>query len=119
MARAGKKKPRDEKLVVANDEATTEQVISYPNVRFSRDRIEMLRDGKPVTAIDRKVVTRIVLRRASPSEHPIRETSWCLGLGLAGAFVLREAAESGKTISWILGPARASISACNTIWAGR
>jgi hypothetical protein len=98
---AARKKPK--KPAVENDEEGVELVITYPNVRFSRDKIELLRDGSPVTTIDRNVVTALRVKRGSPSEHPVRETFWGLGLGLAGVLVLKEAFESGKLLSWVLG----------------
>jgi hypothetical protein len=102
MAKIGKKKKARNGDAAAQRDEKTNLVISYPNLRFSRDRIELLRDENPVQTIDRETVTGVLIRRGSPSEHPLRETAWGLGLTIAAALTITEAVNSGKTVSWIV-----------------
>ena len=63
-------------------------------LRFTRERIEKLRQGKRVTSFARKDVRHIRILNDSPSEDPVRETLWGLLLGAGGAALLWRAADT-------------------------
>jgi hypothetical protein len=72
-------------------------------LRFTRERVEKIRDGKRVTSFARERADRVRVELESRSEHPLQETLWSIGLGAGAYFVLRSALNSGSMMSWIGG----------------
>lgn len=75
--------------------------INCGAMRFSRDRIEKLRDGKRMTSFARERARWVRVERDSLSEHPGREFLWAVGTGAGAYFALQRALTTGSAGAWV------------------
>lgn len=84
--------------------------FEYGALRFSRERVEKLRDGKRVTSFARERAARIRVELESISEHPVQETLWSIGLGAGAFFAVQSAVDTGSVLAWAGGLALGAAS---------
>jgi len=77
-------------------DGSTEPQIEFGCIRFTRMRVEKLRNGQRILAFPREGVTRVLVLHDSASEYPGKETAYAIGFALLGIAVLADAIPGKK-----------------------